>query len=113
VHHLDRDFPVVPDVVGEVDRRHAAGAQLALQRAFIDGDLEQACLQHDLHEEGPICVVRPIPHWPRTTGFADHPLDDQRAPASLLLLGEEQRLVVAGHLLRELSRTQYQSLALN
>jgi hypothetical protein len=33
--HLDRDLPVVLEVLGEVDRRHAALAQLALDRIAI------------------------------------------------------------------------------
>ena len=30
--HLERDRPVVPEVPGEVDRRHPAAAELALER---------------------------------------------------------------------------------
>ena len=30
MQHLDRDAPVVPDVVREIDGGHAAGAELAL-----------------------------------------------------------------------------------
>ena len=30
--HLERHLAVVPEVVGEVDRRHAARADLALER---------------------------------------------------------------------------------
>ena len=32
VQHLERDGAVVPDVVREIDRRHAAAAELALDR---------------------------------------------------------------------------------
>ena len=30
--HLDRHLPVVPQVLGQIDRGHAAAAQLALER---------------------------------------------------------------------------------
>ena len=32
VEHLERDRAVVPEVLGEVDRGHAAAAELALER---------------------------------------------------------------------------------
>jgi hypothetical protein len=32
VKHLHRDRPIVPDVLGEVDRGHAASAELSLYR---------------------------------------------------------------------------------
>ena len=39
--HLERDLAVVPEVVGEVDRGHAAAAELALDRvAAGEGRLE-------------------------------------------------------------------------
>ena len=41
--HLERDLAVVPQVVGEVDRRHAAGAELALEAVAVgQGRLEPA-----------------------------------------------------------------------
>ncbi len=35
VQHLDRDVAIVPEVVREVDRRHAAGAELALDAVAV------------------------------------------------------------------------------
>ena len=35
VEHLERDRPVVPEVLGEVDRGHAAAAELALEPVAI------------------------------------------------------------------------------
>ena len=35
VQHLQRDRAVVPEVVGQVDGRHAAAAELALDRVAV------------------------------------------------------------------------------
>ena len=35
LQHLDRDLAVVPEVLGEVDRRHAARAELALDAVAV------------------------------------------------------------------------------
>ena len=41
--HLERDLAVVPEVVREVDGRHAAGAELALDAVAVrQGPLEAA-----------------------------------------------------------------------
>ena len=42
VQHLERDRAVVPEVVREVDRRHAAAAELALEPIAVgEGGLER------------------------------------------------------------------------
>ena len=42
VQHLDRDVAVVPDVAREVDGRHAAAADLALDAIAIGDGLREA-----------------------------------------------------------------------
>ena len=41
VEHLERDRAVVPEVLGEVDRRHAAAPELALERVAVGEGLAQ------------------------------------------------------------------------
>ena len=53
VEHLERDRPVVLEIVGEVDRGHAAAPELALERVAVgQGGLEpfQGLGQRDLSD---------------------------------------------------------------
>jgi len=44
--HLDRDFPVVLQVLGEIDRGHPAGAELPFNAVVLgDGDAEALNLE--------------------------------------------------------------------
>ncbi len=40
---LERDGAVEPDVLGQVDRRHAAAAELALERIALPETFTQRC----------------------------------------------------------------------
>ena len=40
--HLDRDLAVVPDVLGQVDGRHAAAAELPLEHVAIPQSVGEA-----------------------------------------------------------------------
>jgi len=62
VQYLDRDLSVVPHIMGEVDRRHAAGAQLALNAIpALDGrsesGLKAACDLGLDHEQSKCCSM--------------------------------------------------------
>ena len=43
VEHLERHRPVVPEVLGEIDRGHAAAPELALERVAVGQALAQSC----------------------------------------------------------------------
>ena len=45
VEHLEGDRPVVPEVLGQEDRGHAAAAELALERVAVGQTVPQCSLQ--------------------------------------------------------------------
>ena len=67
LEHLDRDLSVVPQVLGEVDRRHAARAELALDAVAVgEGGREALC--HVAHEMKCICRISAMKRGSRAEG---------------------------------------------
>ena len=59
MQHLDRDVAIVLEVVREVDGRHAAGAELALDAVAVGkrgGELV-ACLDHRVSARAWACAI--------------------------------------------------------
>src|SRR5258705_277000 len=56
MQHLQRDRPIVLQVMGQIDRGHAASPELALERIAVSERVAQSC-RHVRQRHLPFCEV--------------------------------------------------------